>query len=179
MFPCIVWNNHKNIKGSSAWIPVFLWKLGVATWEFFNVDIADVCNEFVWDGDGGLGNMWGIYYKCPDAEFIQHIQMSQMDSVVRIGFVGSLGNASSGIPAEDTVPLWRTNLGSGDINLLCRSNYFLLNPIYLPVSTNFFHFTENCVNVWISFNWSSKLLFKQKQYCSWKYFYSDKRKKDF
>jgi hypothetical protein len=70
----------------------------------FDVDFVDVCDEFVWDGDGGLRNMWGIYYKCPDAEFIQCIQMSQMDAVAWKGFAGSLGNASSGLPAETTIP---------------------------------------------------------------------------
>jgi hypothetical protein len=58
----------------------------------------------VWDGDGGLGNIWGIYYKCPDVEFIQCIWMSQMNAAVWKGFAGSLGNASSGLPVETTIP---------------------------------------------------------------------------
>ncbi len=48
--------------------------------------------------------MWGIYFKCPDAEFIQCIWMSQMDPGVRKEFAGSLRNASSGLPAEATIP---------------------------------------------------------------------------
>jgi hypothetical protein len=45
VFPCVACNNHKNIKGPSAWLPVFLWKSCVATWELFDVDFADVYNE--------------------------------------------------------------------------------------------------------------------------------------
>jgi hypothetical protein len=79
---------------------------------------ADDCNEFVWDGDGGLGNAWGTYYKCPDAEFIQCIRMSLTDAVVWKEFAGSLGNASSGLPAEATIPqapddaTWATTVSS-------------------------------------------------------------------
>ncbi len=58
----------------------------------------------MWDGDGGLGDMWGMYYKCPDAEYIQGIRMSQMDAAVWKRFAGSLGNASSGLPAQATIP---------------------------------------------------------------------------
>ncbi len=47
--------------------------------------------------------MWGVYYKCPDAEFIQCIQMSQMDAVVWKGFAGSLGNAFYGLLGEATI----------------------------------------------------------------------------
>jgi hypothetical protein len=73
-FPCIECNNHKNINNPSAWFPVFLWKSGIATWKLFDVNLPDICNELVWDGDGGLGNMWVTYNKCPDVEFIQRIR---------------------------------------------------------------------------------------------------------
>ncbi len=46
IFPCIACNNHKNIKDPSTWFPVFLLKLGIATWELFDVDFANICNEF-------------------------------------------------------------------------------------------------------------------------------------
>jgi hypothetical protein len=115
IFPCVVCNNHKNINNPSTWIPIFLWKLGVTTvflwksgvtmWELFDVDFAAICAELVWDGDEGLGNMWGIYYKCPDAESIQRIWMSQMDATARCkGFAGSLGDAISSLFGEATIP---------------------------------------------------------------------------
>jgi hypothetical protein len=102
-FFCIVCNNHKNINDLSAWLPIFLLKSGVATWELFDVDFADVCNKFVWDSDGGLGNMWVKYYKCPDIEYIQCILMSQKDAAVWEGFAGTLRNAYAGLSVEATI----------------------------------------------------------------------------
>ncbi len=56
---------------------------------------------------------------------------------------------------------------------------FIISNVFANFSILVFYFIENCVNVWISFNWSYELLFKQKWYCSWKYFYSDNKKKNF
>jgi hypothetical protein len=41
------------------------------TWDVLNVDFDHVVHDLEWDGDSGLENLWGLYYKFPDAQFIQ------------------------------------------------------------------------------------------------------------
>jgi hypothetical protein len=59
IFPCIACSNHKNINNPVTWIPVFLRKLGSITWEVFDVDFEKVGLELEWDGNEGLGILWG------------------------------------------------------------------------------------------------------------------------
>jgi hypothetical protein len=44
----------------------------------FDEDFSKIGPELDWNGDEGLKNLWGIYYGCPDAEFIQKIQSAHM-----------------------------------------------------------------------------------------------------
>jgi hypothetical protein len=37
----------------------------------FDEDFNKIGHELDWNGDEGLKNLWGRYYRCPDAEFIQ------------------------------------------------------------------------------------------------------------
>jgi hypothetical protein len=71
-FPCIA---CKNIDNSATWIPVFfLWKTSNTTWEVFGKDFSKIGPKIDWNGDESLQNLWGRYYRCPDAEFIQRAQ---------------------------------------------------------------------------------------------------------
>jgi hypothetical protein len=74
VFPCVTCNNHSNIKDPTLWIPVFLRKSGNTTWEVFDKIVGEVDPELEWDGDEGLKNLWGMYYRCPDSACIQRIQ---------------------------------------------------------------------------------------------------------
>jgi hypothetical protein len=66
MFPCIACNDHKNILDSSTWVPAFLRKASANSWEVFDIDLNQMANGIEWEGDEGLDNLWGLYYKCPD-----------------------------------------------------------------------------------------------------------------
>jgi len=35
------------------------------------VDFDQMVHDLEWEGDGGLENLWGLYYKFPEAQFIQ------------------------------------------------------------------------------------------------------------
>ena len=69
-FPCIACNDHNNILDPSTWVPAFLRKSSATTWDVFNVDFDQTVHDLEWEGDEGLNNLWGLYYKCPDAQFI-------------------------------------------------------------------------------------------------------------
>jgi hypothetical protein len=68
-FPCIACNDHKNILDPSTWVPAFLHKLSTTTGDVFNVNFDQTVQNLEWNGDEGLKNLWGLYYKCPDAQF--------------------------------------------------------------------------------------------------------------
>jgi hypothetical protein len=53
------------------WVPAFLRKSSTTTWDVFDVDFNQTVHDFEWNGDEGLKNLWGLYYKCPDAQFIR------------------------------------------------------------------------------------------------------------
>ena len=71
MFPCIACNDQKNILDHSTWVPAFLRKSSATTWDILNIDFDHMVHDLEWDGDDGLENLWGLYYKLPDAQFIQ------------------------------------------------------------------------------------------------------------
>jgi hypothetical protein len=62
IFPCVACLNHKNIKDPLTWVPVFLRKSGNTSWEVFDKDFDDLGYGFEWDGNEGLGNLWGLYF---------------------------------------------------------------------------------------------------------------------
>ncbi len=71
IFPCVACNDQKNILDRSTWFPAFLRKSRATTWDVLNVDFDHVVHDLEWEGDDGLENLWGLYYKFPDAQFIQ------------------------------------------------------------------------------------------------------------
>jgi hypothetical protein len=77
VFPCVTCNNHSNIKDPTSWIPIFLRKSGKTTWEVFDKFFDEVGPELEWDGNEGLKNLWGMYYRCPDSAYIQRIQAAR------------------------------------------------------------------------------------------------------
>jgi hypothetical protein len=77
------------------------------TWEVFDVDFEEV----------GLELEWGLFYRCPGVESIQHIQKTQMDKDSSWGYAVlhkehgvSLGNAFLGCAVETTSPQARVML---------------------------------------------------------------------
>jgi hypothetical protein len=70
-FPCIACNDHKNILDPATWVPEFLRKSSATTWDVFDIDFEQTVHDLEWNGDEGLKNLWGLYYKCPDAHFIR------------------------------------------------------------------------------------------------------------
>ncbi len=73
IFPCIACNNHCNIH-MSTWAPAFLHKSSGTTWDIFDVNFDQTLHKLDWSGDEGLKNLWGLYFKYPDAQFIQSYQ---------------------------------------------------------------------------------------------------------
>ena len=71
IFPCVACNDQKNILDRSTWIPAFLRKSSATTWDVLNVDFDHMVHDLEWEGDNGLVNLWGLYYKFPDAQFLQ------------------------------------------------------------------------------------------------------------
>ena len=43
-----------------------------------NKDFSKIGPKLDWNGDEDLKNLWGRYYRCPDAEFIQRAQAAHM-----------------------------------------------------------------------------------------------------
>jgi hypothetical protein len=69
----------------------------------FDEDFSKIGTELDWNGDEGLRNLWGRYYRCPDAEFIQRAQaacMQQDPSNLRVmhrrALAGSLDKQFAG-----------------------------------------------------------------------------------
>ncbi len=77
IFPCISCKNHKDINNPTAWIPVFLWKLGKTTWEVFDKIFGEIGPELEWDSNDGHQSLWGMYYRCPDLAYIQQLQAAR------------------------------------------------------------------------------------------------------
>ena len=75
IFPCVACNNQKNILDPSTWVPAFLRKSTATTWDVFNVDFDQTVHDLKWEGDNGLGNLRGLYYKWPDAQFIRSFKL--------------------------------------------------------------------------------------------------------
>ena len=71
MSPCVACNDQKNILDRSTWIPAFLHKASATTWDVLDVDFEHMVHDLEWEGDNGLENLWGLYYKFPDAQFLQ------------------------------------------------------------------------------------------------------------
>jgi hypothetical protein len=46
----------------------------MTTWEVFDIVFGEVGLDLEWDGDDGLGKLWGLYYKCPDMQFILQVK---------------------------------------------------------------------------------------------------------
>jgi hypothetical protein len=46
----------------------------MTTWEVFDIDFGEVGSNLEWDGDDGLGKLWGLYYKCPNMEYILRVK---------------------------------------------------------------------------------------------------------
>jgi len=74
IFPCIACNDQKNILNPSTWVPAFLRKSSATTWDVLNVNLDPMVHDLEWEGDDGLENLWGLYYKFPDTQFIQSFQ---------------------------------------------------------------------------------------------------------
>jgi hypothetical protein len=74
IFPCIVCNDHHNIH-TSTWAPAFLHKSSGTTWDIFDVEFDQTLHKLDWSGDEGLKNLWGLYFKYPDAQFIKSYQV--------------------------------------------------------------------------------------------------------
>jgi hypothetical protein len=70
IFPCVACNDQKNILDRSTWIPAFLRKASATTWDVLDVDFEHMVHDLEWEGDNGLENLWGLYYKFPDAQFL-------------------------------------------------------------------------------------------------------------
>jgi hypothetical protein len=76
-FPCISCKNRKDINDPTAWIPMFLQKSGKTAWEVFDKNCGKIGPELEWDGNDGLQNLWGVYYRCPDPAYIQQLQAAR------------------------------------------------------------------------------------------------------
>jgi hypothetical protein len=59
-FPCIACSNHKNISDPQTWVLIFLRKSRTTSWELFDTDFNEIGHVLEWDGDEGLGNLWGV-----------------------------------------------------------------------------------------------------------------------
>jgi hypothetical protein len=71
IFLCVACIDQKNILDHSTWVPAFSRKSSATTWDILNVDFAHMVHDLEWEGDDGLENLWGLYYKFLDAQFIQ------------------------------------------------------------------------------------------------------------
>jgi hypothetical protein len=79
IFPCVACNNHKKINDPQTWVPIFLWKSGITSWELFDADFDELGHVLEWEGDKGLGNLWGLYYRFPDDDSIKRIHGTRIE----------------------------------------------------------------------------------------------------
>jgi hypothetical protein len=54
IFPCVACNDHKKINDPQTWVPIFLRKSGITSWELFDADFNYLGHVLEWDGDEGL-----------------------------------------------------------------------------------------------------------------------------
>jgi hypothetical protein len=106
VFPCIA---CKNINNPTTWIPIFLRKTNNTIWELFDKDFRKIGPKLNWNGDEVLKNLWGTYYRCLDAEFIQRVQAVHMQKhppnlkIMHRGvFAGSLDKKFAGCSEKST-----------------------------------------------------------------------------
>ena len=70
----------KNAHDPSTWLPIFLRKSSTTIWELFDIEFSEVGGpNLAWDGDDGLGKLWGLYYKRNNMEFILRVKASLRD----------------------------------------------------------------------------------------------------
>ncbi len=79
IFPCVACNIHKKINGPQTWVPIFLRKSGITSWELFNADFDDLGHVLEWVGDKGLRNLWGLYYQFLDDDSIKRIHGTRIE----------------------------------------------------------------------------------------------------
>ncbi len=52
---------------------------GITSWELFDADFDELGHVLEWDGDEGLGNLWGLYYRFPDDDSIKRIHGTRIE----------------------------------------------------------------------------------------------------
>jgi hypothetical protein len=87
VFPTVRCINNKDINDAANWEPCILVKVRTETWEVLNVHQIDkVEDDLDLEGDDGLNNTWGLYYKnvSPGDEyvtsFVSNTKMRQFDT---------------------------------------------------------------------------------------------------
>ncbi len=63
----------KNVLDTQSFVPAILVKISKTTWELMDEN-DDEMKQFVWDGDKGVNNLFGIYIKQPDDAFCEYYQ---------------------------------------------------------------------------------------------------------
>jgi hypothetical protein len=105
IFPCIACSDHENVHDPSTWLLTFLRKSGTTTCKVFDIDFGEIGLDLEWDGDDGLGKLWGLYYKCPDTQFILWVK-----AALRNGFdpTATAMTASLSITGQEyDLPNWQ------------------------------------------------------------------------
>ena len=88
VFPIIYCTNNKDITDDSNWAPCILRKVRKEQYEILdtNEDIK-VGEDLDWNGDDGLTNDWGMYYKYPSDTFIDSFR-----DLVQISYENNIAN---------------------------------------------------------------------------------------
>jgi hypothetical protein len=68
----------KNINNPATWIPIFSAEDKQYHMGMFHKDFKKIGPELDWNGDEGLKNLWGRYYRCHNAEFIRRAQVARI-----------------------------------------------------------------------------------------------------
>jgi hypothetical protein len=87
VFPIVRCINNKDINDVANWEPCILVKVRTETWEVLNVHQTDkVEDDLDLEGDDGLNNTWGLYYKNVShgdeyvTSFVSNTEMRQFDT---------------------------------------------------------------------------------------------------
>ena len=87
VFPIVRCINNKGINNVENWEPCILVKVRTETWEVLNVHQTDkVEDDLDLEGDDGLNNTWGLYYKNVShgdeyvTSFVSNTEMRQFDT---------------------------------------------------------------------------------------------------
>jgi hypothetical protein len=87
VFPIVCCINNKDINDAANWEPCILVKVRTETWEVLNVHQTDkVEDDLDLEGDDGLNNTWGLYYKNVShgdeyvTSFVSNTEMRQFDT---------------------------------------------------------------------------------------------------